>query len=99
MTSSASRSSIRIAAFVTTNRAKAIRFLRARHRHAENVRLLQMAVNRADDENHVAIRFVITRVASDLPARGIRTHSASGDGLVNCVSRRVSRFRLAAAAG
>jgi hypothetical protein len=85
--------------FVTKSRAKALRFLRARHRHDENVRLLQMAVSRSDDENHVAIHFVITRVASDLPARGIRSHSASGDGLVNCVSRRVSLFRLAASGG
>jgi hypothetical protein len=85
--------------FLTENRAKAIRFLRGRHRYAENVRLLQMTVAPANDANHVAIRFIIARVASDLPGRGIRTHSASGDGIVNCLSRRVSRFRLASSAG
>lgn len=85
--------------FLTENRARAIRFLERRHRFAENVRLLQMVVSPGNDANHVDIRFVITRVASDLPRRGIRTHSASGDGIVNCLSGRVSRFRLAASAG
>jgi hypothetical protein len=85
--------------FLTQNRAKAIRFLAGRHRYAENVRLLQMVVAPGGDANHVAIRFAITRVASDLPARGIHTHSASGDGIVNCLSGRVSRWRLAVAAG
>jgi hypothetical protein len=85
--------------FLTNDRAKAIRFLERRHRYGENLRLLQMVVAPGGDANHVAIRFVISRVARDLPARGIRSHSASGDGIVSCLSARVSRWRLAVAAG
>jgi hypothetical protein len=85
--------------FVTTDRAKALAFLARRHRSAENVRLLQLIVSPGGDANHVGIRFVLVRTAADLLRRGIHTRAASGDGIVNCVSRRLSLWRLAASGG
>jgi hypothetical protein len=85
--------------FTTTGRAKALAFLARRHRFAENVRLLQLVVSPGGDANHVGVRFVLVRTAADLLQRGIHTRAASGDGIVNCVSRRLSLWRLAASGG
>lgn len=81
--------------FATRSPAKAARWLAGRHRYRESERLLQLVVGKGADANHVAIRLTFTRIASDFPARGIRTHSAAGAGAVDCVTRTVSRLTVA----
>jgi hypothetical protein len=81
--------------FRTTSRTKAADYLAARHAHAENERLLQAIVDSGADAGHALVRFTIVRTAADFPARDIHNRAAIGEATINCLTQRISRWRLA----
>ena len=75
--------------FTTSSRAKAVAYLAARHRSRDRLRLLQLIVAQGADARHDALRFTVSRVATDV-RRGI----AIGTGSFDCVHGTISALNL-----
>ncbi len=71
--------------FLARTKAKAMRYVDERIRHHERLRLVNLQVQPADDNNHVLVTFTLTRLADDFRRRGIPNRVAQGDGVVDCV--------------
>ncbi len=70
---------------VVKTKPKAMRYLEERMRLNEQLRLVNLQVQPADDTNHVLVTFTLTRLADDFRTRGIPNRVAQGDGVVDCV--------------
>lgn len=66
-------------------KAKALAYVDSRIAQHEQLRLVNLQVQPADDANHVIVTFTITRLADDFRTRNIPNRVATGDGILNCV--------------
>lgn len=75
-------------------KAAALRYLDSRIRLHEQLRLLRLRVESADDVNHVLITFTVTRRADDFRRRHIVNRVATGDGVIDCVDGNVEGWSI-----
>lgn len=79
--------------FVARRRGAALAHLRRRLALGERDRLISLRVF-AQDVNHVAITFQLTRYAPDFRARGIHARLARGAGTVDCAHGKIAAWTM-----
>jgi hypothetical protein len=75
-------------------KAKALAYVDSRIAQHEQLRLVNLQVQPADDANHVIVTFTITRLANDFRKRNIPNRVATGDGILNCVNGTIEGLTI-----